>query len=123
MEAFEHSQFEQHVRAIMGMPLGSIKERAPAAVMLNLLYEDAFKAACPAQPEQLAMNLDESLPADSSATVHWYGKSTGQMGRKMGHLTATARTVDDARLTAEATLHTLRHWPAETVSAKEQTPS
>ncbi len=98
MEGFGHSQFEQHVRAIMGMPLADITATQPVAVMLNLLYEDDLEPVCPGAP--LDLRMDPGLDGVASVTVHWYGKSTGQAGRKMGHLTATG--TDRAQVTAAA---------------------
>ncbi|MEE4173705.1 MAG: ATP-grasp domain-containing protein [Xanthomonadales bacterium] len=80
IEAFQHSQFDQHVRAVMGLPLAPIVPRAPAAEMFNLLYDEGFRSACPSRP---------GSSERGNAVVHWYGKSTGQAGRKMGHITAT----------------------------------
>ncbi|HTM02341.1 MAG TPA: 5-(carboxyamino)imidazole ribonucleotide synthase [Vicinamibacterales bacterium] len=79
------SQFEQQVRAVCGLPLGSTELLRPAA-MANLLGdlwaegEPNWAAAC--------RNPDVKL--------HLYGKHTPRPGRKMGHLTAMARTVDEA---------------------------
>jgi 5-(carboxyamino)imidazole ribonucleotide synthase len=80
IEGFEASQFDQHVRAVMGLPLAPVVPRAPAAEMFNLLYDDGFRDACPSRP---------GLTDTGDAVIHWYGKSVGQAGRKMGHITAT----------------------------------
>jgi 5-(carboxyamino)imidazole ribonucleotide synthase len=83
--ACETSQFEQQVRAICGLPLGSTKQRAPAA-MANLLGD------CWANGEpDWAAAL--SVPGVS---LLLYGKSEPRPGRKMGHLTALADSVDEA---------------------------
>jgi 5-(carboxyamino)imidazole ribonucleotide synthase len=80
------SQFEQQVRAVCGLPLGSTELMRPAA-MANLLGdlwaggEPDWAAAC-AHPE---------------VKLHLYGKVTPKPGRKMGHLTATGRTVHEAQ--------------------------
>ena len=80
------SQFEQQVRAVCGLPLGSTDLMRPAA-MANLLGdlwaggEPDWAAAC-AHPE---------------VKLHLYGKVTPKAGRKMGHLTATGRTVHEAQ--------------------------
>jgi 5-(carboxyamino)imidazole ribonucleotide synthase len=80
------SQFEQQVRAICGLPLGSTELLRPAA-MVNLLGdlwadgEPNWAAACRV-PE---------------VKLHLYGKTHPRAGRKMGHLTATARTVAEAQ--------------------------
>jgi 5-(carboxyamino)imidazole ribonucleotide synthase len=83
--ACETSQFEQQVRAICGLPLGSTKQLAPAA-MANLLGD------CWANGEpDWAAAL--SVPGVS---LLLYGKSEPRPGRKMGHLTALADSVEEA---------------------------
>jgi 5-(carboxyamino)imidazole ribonucleotide synthase len=103
LEAFDHSQFEQHVRAVMGLPLAPIEAAAPASEMLNILYDDRFESACPPAPR-----VDE-LPGDVTCRVYWYGKSTGQAGRKMGHITAAGDDAARVRATAEDALAGLGH--------------
>ncbi|HUR44022.1 MAG TPA: 5-(carboxyamino)imidazole ribonucleotide synthase [Aestuariivirga sp.] len=71
MDACQVSQFEQHIRAICGWPLGST-DRHSDVVMTNLLGEDA--------------NSWESLAADPAAIIHLYGKAEARRGRKMGHV-------------------------------------
>ena len=72
------SQFEQLVRAVCGLPLGS-PERHADAVMTNLLGDDVNR-----WPEFLN---------DPSARLHLYGKTEARKGRKMGHVTRlTPRT-------------------------------
>jgi len=80
------SQFEQQVRAICGLPLGSAAIPRPAAManLLGNLWEDGepnWAAAC-RFPE---------------VKLHLYGKTEPRPGRKMGHLTATGKTVDEAQ--------------------------
>jgi 5-(carboxyamino)imidazole ribonucleotide synthase len=82
IDAFKHDQFEQHIRAISGRPLAPTLPRAPAAVMLNLLYEDSMAAAHTGIPYTMA------LDARDHTTLHWYGKPEARSGRKMGHITA-----------------------------------
>lgn len=79
IEACACSQFENHVRAVMGWPLGSAALRAPAAAMVNLLGASDG----PAMPA----GLQEAL-AVPGAHVHVYGKDRSVKGRKMGHVTA-----------------------------------
>lgn len=87
IEASKTSQFESHVRAVMGMPLGEVTMKVPAAAMVNILgTRDG--AAEPSGTEEA-----ESL---GDVTVHWYGKKETKVGRKMGHLTATAETPEAA---------------------------
>lgn len=81
------SQFENHVRAIMGWPLGATVMTAPAAVMVNLLGT----ARGPGVPHGLANAL-----AVPGAHVHVYGKAMSGAGRKMGHVTAIGATMTEA---------------------------
>ena len=79
------SQFEQQVRAVCGLPLGSPAQLRPAA-MANLLG-DLWVNGEPDWSGALA------LPG---VKLHLYGKSNPRIGRKMGHFTALADTVDEA---------------------------
>jgi 5-(carboxyamino)imidazole ribonucleotide synthase len=79
------SQFEQQVRAACGLPLGSTRQFAPAA-MANLLG-DLWEAG---EPDWAA------AAAFPSVKLHLYGKATARAGRKMGHLTALADTTREA---------------------------
>lgn len=72
------SQFEQHIRAITGLPLGD-PQRHSACVMENLIGDDVNKL--------------DGLAAEAGAVIHLYGKSEARAGRKMGHVTRiTAKT-------------------------------
>jgi 5-(carboxyamino)imidazole ribonucleotide synthase len=79
IEAAETSQFEQHLRAILGLPLGSVAMRG-AAAMVNLI------GTSPEGPTRYA-GLAEVL-AMPGVHLHLYGKGRCRPGRKMGHLTA-----------------------------------
>ena len=79
------SQFEQQVRAVCGLPLGSTEFYRPAA-MANLLG-DVWKDGEP--------NWSAALD-DPNVKLHLYGKAEPKSGRKMGHVTATAETAEDA---------------------------
>jgi 5-(carboxyamino)imidazole ribonucleotide synthase len=79
------SQFEQQLRAVCGLPLGSTELLRPAAManLLGDLWEDGephWAAAC----------------AFPNVKVHLYGKLAPRKGRKMGHLTALAATAEEA---------------------------
>jgi 5-(carboxyamino)imidazole ribonucleotide synthase len=87
IEACECSQFENHVRAVLGLPLGSSRMIAPAAVMVNLLGAGEGSG----KPRGLA----EALRV-AGAHVHIYGKTRSARGRKMGHVTALGQSVDEA---------------------------
>ena len=80
------SQFEQQVRAICGLPLGSTKLLAPAAAMANLLGELWEHG----EPNWAAASRFNDVK------LHLYGKGQPRRGRKMGHMTAMGRTVDEA---------------------------
>lgn len=92
IEACETSQFEQQVRAVCGLPLGSTALRAPAAAMANILGDcwGDDPAAAPREPDWAAA---VGVPGVS---LHLYGKSEPRQGRKMGHFTATADTTAEA---------------------------
>jgi phosphoribosylaminoimidazole carboxylase PurK protein len=86
IEANETSQFEQHARAITGMPFGSTKMKVPAAVMINILGERNGKA------EPKGVGEAEKIPG---VTVHIYGKLQTRVERKMGHITVVGETVEE----------------------------
>lgn len=86
IDAHVTCQFEQQVRAVCGLPLGSPLQLRPAA-MANLLG-DLWQHGEPRWPA--ACELPE-------VKLHLYGKQPPRPGRKMGHLTATAETADMAR--------------------------
>lgn len=80
------SQFEQHVRAVCGLSLGSTEQLRPAA-MANLLG-DLWSRGQPSWEKALAF---------PGVKLHLYGKAEPRPGRKMGHLTALAATPEEAR--------------------------
>jgi 5-(carboxyamino)imidazole ribonucleotide synthase len=67
----ETSQFEQHIRAVAGWPLGSTRLLAPTQ-MTNLIGEDALEW--------------NDVAAEPGAHLHLYGKAEARPGRKMGHV-------------------------------------
>ena len=85
IEACATSQFEQQVRAVCGLALGSTAQPRPAA-MVNLLG-DLWAAGTPDWEAAL------SIPG---VALHLYGKPDPRPGRKMGHLTVVANSVDEA---------------------------
>lgn len=91
IEACVCSQFENHVRAVLGLPLGSTRLVAPAAAMVNLLGVARAPGRVGGLPGALAI---------PGARVHLYGKAMSGAGRKMGHVTALADTLADAEQTA-----------------------
>jgi 5-(carboxyamino)imidazole ribonucleotide synthase len=92
IEACDCSQFENHVRAVLGWPLGSPRMVAPAAVMVNLLGTEKTSG----RPRGLANVLRQA-----GAHVHIYGKLTSGAGRKMGHITVLENSVEEALAIAE----------------------
>ncbi len=91
-DANETSQFEQHVRAVCGLPLGGTRALAPSA-MVNLLG-DLWRGG--REPDWTKVLVDPS------AKLHLYDKGKAAPGRKMGHITVTASTVEEAVRRAEA---------------------
>jgi 5-(carboxyamino)imidazole ribonucleotide synthase len=94
------SQFEQHLRAILGLPLGPTAITSPA-VMVNILGAEGY--AGPARYE----GLDRVL-AIPGAAVHLYGKEHTKPFRKMGHVTITGDDAASILRTAETVKQTLR---------------
>lgn len=95
------SQFEQHLRAVLDLPLGTTEPRAPWTVMANVLggpSEDLY-------PELVAL-----LAADDAARVHLYGKQV-RPGRKIGHVTVCGDDLDDLRARAGRAADQLRGAP------------
>lgn len=89
IEAAETSQFEQQLRAVCGLPLGSTALTTPAA-MANLLGD-----------VWVGGDVDRGVDYAAALRVpgvrlHLYGKREARLGRKMGHLTATAGTAEEA---------------------------
>ncbi|MEI6973021.1 MAG: 5-(carboxyamino)imidazole ribonucleotide synthase, partial [bacterium] len=91
-DANETSQFEQHIRAVCGLPLGGTKPLAPSA-MVNLLGD----LWCNGQEPDWTKVL-----ADPSAKLHLYDKGRAAPGRKMGHITVIAPSLEEAIRRAEA---------------------
>lgn len=94
IEACETSQFEQHIRAVLNLPLGSPRLLAPA-VMFNILGEVGYEG--PAVVE----GFEEALSIPGLA-FHFYRKPVTKPFRKMGHVTITAQTVEEALEKARA---------------------
>jgi 5-(carboxyamino)imidazole ribonucleotide synthase len=93
LDACVTSQFEQHLRAICDLPLGSVELKAPGAVMVNLLGFETATSDYFEKRQQLAA-------AFPIAHVHWYGKHQARPGRKLGHVTVLLD--QDDRQTAAA---------------------
>jgi 5-(carboxyamino)imidazole ribonucleotide synthase len=91
VEACPTSQFENHVRAVLGLPLGATNLRVPAACMVNVIGT--------ADGGDPLRRLDAGL-AVPGASVHRYGK-VPRPRRKLGHITATGDDVAEARARAK----------------------
>ncbi|HEX6749431.1 MAG TPA: 5-(carboxyamino)imidazole ribonucleotide synthase [Longimicrobium sp.] len=87
LEACPVSQFEQQLRAVCGLPLGSTELLRPAA-MANLMGDDAGTALGRA-------GVADALGVPATA-LHLYGKAEARPGRKMGHLTSLGGTAEEA---------------------------
>ncbi len=98
IDACVTSQFEQQVRVLAGLPLGDTRQHEPA-VMVNLLgdvwYADPHSATV-REPDWRA------VLRHPQAKLHLYGKRQARRGRKMGHVTCLAPTLDEALDTARA---------------------
>lgn len=87
------SQYEQHLRAILNMPLGSTQQLCPAA-MVNLLGEAGFVGNAIFEGLEEAMNIEGVYP-------HLYGKKVTKPFRKMGHVTILDATVEGLKKKSE----------------------
>ncbi len=94
------SQFEQHLRAIFGMPFGSTDSKT-AAVMVNLVGEEGYRGPA------VYKNLEE-IEALSGVHVHIYGKAETRPFRKMGHITIVHDDIEEARRIAERVKRTVK---------------
>jgi 5-(carboxyamino)imidazole ribonucleotide synthase len=85
------SQFEQHLRAVLDLPLGSTAARQPWSVMVNVL----------GGAHDLAARYSAALADEPDVKLHFYGKEP-RPGRKVGHVTATGDDLDDVAFRARA---------------------
>ena len=86
------SQFEQHLRAVLGLPLGET-DIIRAGAMINLLGAEGFEGPAIYEGMEKAMALPGVHP-------HLYGKSTTKPFRKMGHITISGTDIQDVKNTA-----------------------
>jgi 5-(carboxyamino)imidazole ribonucleotide synthase len=104
VEGARTSQFEQHIRAICGLPLGSVEMLAPAAAMVNVLGTGVDR------PARLN-GLDVAL-RDPGVSVHVYDKRRVFERRKMGHVTVVGDTAGEATARVRAAVAALQ-WADE----------
>ncbi len=100
IEASTTSQFEQQMRLIMGLPMGSTKLNK-ASVMINILEPAAYRKS--AMSEAL-----KTILCTADAHLHWYGKKGGTEGRKMGHVTIVETNIENALSKAVMIRHLLK---------------
>ncbi|MCX7862638.1 MAG: 5-(carboxyamino)imidazole ribonucleotide synthase [Bacteroidales bacterium] len=100
IESVITSQFEQHLRAILNLPLGSTKLKIPA-VMINLLGEENYSG------KVIYEGLTESM-AMEGVKIHLYGKKITKPFRKMGHVTVISNDIEDAIRKAEKVQQTIK---------------
>lgn len=93
IEASQTSQFEQHLRAILNLPLGSTKNKA-CGVMVNLVGAEGHQGAV------VYKNI-EAIMALEGVTPHIYGKKMTRPFRKMGHVTIVNSSIEKAREIAQ----------------------
>lgn len=94
------SQYQQHLRAILDLPLGTTRMKT-ASVMINLLGEPGYSG-------KVKYSGLESVMKMEGVSVHIYGKKETRPFRKMGHVTILSDTVEDAREKADFVKNTLK---------------
>ena len=87
------NQFEQHIRAILNLPLGKTESKV-ASVMVNLVGEEGHKGSVCYEQMETILKMD-------GVTPHIYGKKETRPFRKMGHVTIVDHDIDKARSIAE----------------------
>ncbi|MFG6685632.1 5-(carboxyamino)imidazole ribonucleotide synthase [Mariniflexile sp. HNIBRBA6329] len=100
IEASYTSQFEQHLRAILDLPLGRTDSKV-GGVMVNLVGAEGFSGNVVYENIASIMNLD-------GVTPHIYGKKQTRPFRKMGHVTIVNEDLNEARRVAEEVKKTIR---------------
>ncbi|CAA0166152.1 5-(carboxyamino)imidazole ribonucleotide synthase [Tenacibaculum maritimum] len=100
IEASYTSQFEQHLRSILNLPLGSTESKL-AGIMVNLVGEENFTG------DVTYKNIDKILEMDG-VTPHLYGKKTTKPFRKMGHVTIVNKDINKAREIAQIVKETIK---------------
>lgn len=100
IEASYTNQFEQHLRAILNLPLGDTSSKV-AGIMVNLVGEEGYTG------DVVYKNIEKILQIDG-VTPHIYGKKQTRPFRKMGHVTIVNNDVDKARIIAEKVKKTIK---------------
>jgi 5-(carboxyamino)imidazole ribonucleotide synthase len=100
IEASYTSQFENHIRSILDLPLGNTESKV-AGIMVNLVGEEGFSG------DVVYENI-ETIMGWNGVTPHIYGKKETRPFRKMGHVTIVNENRDEARKIAENVKNTIR---------------
>ena len=100
IEASYTSQFENHLRAILDLPLGNTASKV-AGIMVNLVGEEGFSG-------QVVYENIEKIMAIDGVTPHIYGKRETRPFRKMGHVTIVNENMVEARKVAEEVKNSIR---------------
>ncbi len=100
IEASYTNQFEQHIRAILNLPLGNTESKV-AGIMVNLVGAEGYSGSV------VYENLEEILKLDG-VTPHIYGKRQTRPFRKMGHVTIVNHNLDEARRIAQQVKETIK---------------
>ncbi|MDO6736795.1 5-(carboxyamino)imidazole ribonucleotide synthase [Wenyingzhuangia sp. 2_MG-2023] len=100
IEASHTSQFEQHLRTILNLPLGNTESKL-AGIMVNLVGAEGYEG------EVVYKNIIDILKIDG-VTPHLYGKKITKPFRKMGHVTIVNKDINIARKTAELVKNTVK---------------
>lgn len=100
IEACYTSQFENHLRAILDLPLGNTNSKV-AGIMVNLVGEDGYSGPV------FYENIDKIMAIDG-VTPHIYGKKETRPFRKMGHVTIVNQDMKEARKIAEEVKNSIR---------------
>ena len=100
IEASYTSQFENHLRAIINLPLGNTASKV-AGIMVNLVGEEIYSG------NVVYQNIEKILEWNG-VTPHIYGKKQTRPFRKMGHVTIVNKDIAEARKIAEAVKNTIR---------------
>ena len=100
IEASYTNQFEQHIRAILDLPLGSTESKV-AGIMVNLVGAEGYTG------DVVYQNIEEILKLDG-VTPHIYGKRQTRPFRKMGHVTIVNEDLQEARKIAQQVKETIK---------------
>ena len=116
IEGARTSQFEQHLRAVLDLPLGSTAMTAPSVAMANVLggeIGDMYAGYLHCMAHDPGVRLHMLFARDPALKVHLYGKEV-RPGRKIGHVTALGEDLDDVRRRAREGADYLKDgsWPS-----------